>query len=138
MAEALLKVKLKELGKSDINVVSAGVSTVPGMAPTENTVLVMREVGIEVSGNISFVMTNELVERSDLVLVMEQFHKKEILRRIPKEESKVRLLKEYILGIEDKDDPTLNILDPIGRTLEFYRQTRELINRCIEEVVKKL
>ena len=88
MAEALLRKRLKELGKDYVDIRSAGIRALSGMAPTENTVTVMKEEGVDVSGLKSKDITNDMIRNSDLILVMERLHKVEILRRVPEASSK--------------------------------------------------
>ncbi|MBP7056456.1 MAG: protein tyrosine phosphatase, partial [Candidatus Omnitrophica bacterium] len=47
MAEALMKRRLADLGKSDIEVKSAGIAAASGGSPTEETIEVMKEAGID-------------------------------------------------------------------------------------------
>ena len=52
--------------------------------------------GIDALGHISRRMTPRTIEKADMVLVMEQFHKDEIIRQCPYAENKIKLLKKMI------------------------------------------
>jgi len=93
MAEGLLKKRLKELGKNDVEVRSAGMRAFGGMPPTSGTIEVMKETGADVSGVRSKMLTNEMIRDADLILVMEDMHREEIVRRVPDASPKTHLLK---------------------------------------------
>ena len=132
MAKGLLK---KVLAGRDIQVASAGVSAIPGFRPTKETIEVMAKEGIDVSGHLSQRLTADMVHRADLILVMEHWHKEQILRLAPSAKSKVFLLKEYA---DQSDGSEVEIPDPIAKPQEVYERCLQLIKECIEKVVAKL
>lgn len=138
MAEALLKKALKDLGKDYIVVRSAGVSAMDDLAPADSTIEVMKKIGIDVSGYRSKRVTEELIKNSDLILVMEEAHRAEVIRRVPEAEPKTYLLRKF--GIEDKmtHPEGLSIPDPIGRPIKDYEQSLEAIKCEIERIAKIL
>ena len=95
MAEGLLKKRLKELGKSDIVVRSAGVRAIDGYPPMNETIEVMKAEGVDLSGFRSAGITDEFIKGSDLILVMSPLHKAEVIRRFPGAARKTFLLREY-------------------------------------------
>ena len=123
---------LKKTGKSDVQVISAGVSAMPGMAPTPETVEAMEEQGIDISGHIGQPVTRELVERADAIFCMEDFHREMILAQMPEVESKVHLLKTFRAG---RVIPDPNIPDPIGRSMEVYRSCLVTIKEGVERII---
>lgn len=137
MAEALMKKYLKALGKKDIAVRSAGIRALGGYPPTDETIEVMNEEGIDVSGFKSSALTEEAIRGSDLILAMGAIHKNDVIRRIPEASSKTFLLKEY--GSSDSGaSGDLDVPDPIGRPLTVYKSCLETIKREIERVAKLL
>ena len=98
MAEGLMRKSLYELGKERIEVASAGTMATNGMPPTDETVKVMKEAGVDVSDFKAKSVTPEMVRKADLILVMEPMHKDSVLRKAPQASSKTFLLKEYEIG----------------------------------------
>ena len=87
MAEALLKKKLKDKGRDDIEVISAGILLLGGLSASEGTRAVLSKMGIDVSGHRSQPVTKEMIRRSDLILVMEKIHEEEIVKSAPPRQS---------------------------------------------------
>ena len=128
MAEGLFKKYLKEAGKADIKVTSAGIMALDGFAPTDETVKVMKDQGVDVSGIRSKRLTEEIVKASDLILVMEDMHKDFILRLVPEAASKTYLLKKFRSHDTRKYPEDSDVPDPIGKPIDFYKLSLEIIN----------
>ena len=131
MAKYLLEKKLKEKKRVDVEVLSAGMMIASGFGATEETREVLRREGINASGHASQRITKEMIKKSDFILVMEKVHEERIMELAPEVKNRVFLLKEFA-KIKDNN---LNILDPIGRSLEFYEQTFVTIKEAIERIV---
>ena len=136
MAAGLLRELLKD--KSDYEIMTAGVAALGGMRPTRETVQVMSEQNIDISGHLSKPLTDEMIDAADLILVMEGVHKEHILSRRPKAKEKVYLLSEF--ARIEREDKLVNpdIPDPIGKSIEFYRKVLNIITESIERTVKEL
>ena len=137
MAEAILRKRLAELGKKDIDVRSAGVRALNGLPPSDETIEVMKEEGVDVSGFRTKNITADMIKKSDLILTMEEAHKHEVLTIAPEAGSKTYLLKEYkssdTFGYKGPD-----VDDPIGKPVEEYRIIRDEIKKEIERFVEEL
>lgn len=127
MAEGLLKKYLKEAGKGDIEVSSAGITALDGFTPMEETVDVMKTQGVDVSGLRSRRLTKEMIETNDLILVMEGIHKDFVLKLDPSAAGKTHLLKKFGAGDRSKYPEGEGVPDPIGKPVEFYRLSLEII-----------
>jgi len=138
MAEGLLKKYLRQAGKGDIKVISAGVLPASGLVPTQETVEVMKEEGIDVSGYRSKNLSPELIKRADIILVMEAIHREEVLNKVPEAKSKTFLLKEFGVPGFDKNGLAIGIRDPIARPIDDYRLCLNMIKKEIERIVKIL
>lgn len=137
MAQALMKKALDRMGKSGIEVRSAGVRAMSGFPPTQETIEIMRREGVDVSGSYSSPVTDELIKKSDLILVMEHSHKLDIVRRVPDAKNKTFLLKEYKnSGNISADDAV--VADPIGMPMDFYEECLGEIKAHIERIAKLL
>jgi protein-tyrosine-phosphatase len=130
MAAALLKKKLKEKGRNDVEVLSAGIMMLAGSGATEQTKEVLSREGIDVSRHYSQRVTEMMIRKSDIILVMERMHEDRILQIAPEARNRVFLLKEFA----KISDSNLNIDDPIGKPLEFYEATFEVIKEAIEKI----
>ena len=134
MAEALMKRTLNTLGKKGIAVGSAGIAAVSGTPPTDETAEAMHEAGIDVTAHRATDISDALIKDSDLILVMEQVHKQEVIRRVPGAANKTFLLKEYAYPGGVPNPAMYGIQDPIGWGAGYYRHTREVINKEIERI----
>jgi len=130
MAEALLKKILREHNRGDVEVSSAGLM-MGEMEASEYTKEVLKGEGIDVSSHRSQRVTKDMVDASDLILVMEKAHEERVLPLAPEAKNRVFLLKEFA----KIDDSTLDIEDPMGKTLEFYARTLAKIKEAIERIV---
>lgn len=132
MAQGLLKKKLKDLRRSDVEVLSAGIMSVVGMSATANTKEVLQKQGIDVSDHRAVQLTKELIDESDIVLVMEKIHEERVLNIAPEAKNRVFLLKEFA----KINDSSLDIRDPIGSSIDFYEDTLDIIKAAVERVAE--
>jgi len=137
MAEGLMKKYLKSLGQNDITVRSAGVRALDGYSPTDETIEVMGEEGVDMSGFRSSAITEEAIKGADLILAMGTIHKNEVIRCVPEASAKTFLLKEYGRTDKGRVEET-DVPDPIGQSLAEYKTCLETIKREIERVAKML
>ena len=139
IAEGLMKKRLKELAKDGaVEVSSAGISATDGGKPTENTIKVMQEEGIDLTDFKSRFLTQELTLEADTILVMEQMHKNYILSKTPRVARKIHMVKEFALkgnGVKISD---FDIDDPLGRPIEVYRFVKNMIKDYVYKIADKL
>ena len=139
MAEALLKKYLKNLGKDYIEVYSAGIAAPEDMPPTDNTVKLLKERDdIDASSFRAKRLTDDLIKKTDLILVMENAHRDEVVRRAPEASSKTYLLKEFEQDSKSYYKEGLYVEDPIGKPLEDYERVYDIIKREVERIAKLL
>jgi tRNA threonylcarbamoyl adenosine modification protein (Sua5/YciO/YrdC/YwlC family) len=131
MAEYLLRRWLGSDSSWDVG--SAGVSTYDGMLASEAAVAALQEEGLDASGHRSRQLTQALVDAADLVVVMTQSHRRIILAQFPKARDKVVLLNEFNSSRRDED-----VEDPIGMSLDVYRQIRDEMNAAMPDLVLHL
>jgi len=124
MAKGLMEKFVSEAGLAEkVHIDSAGTSTFAGIGAAPNTVSVMGEEGVDVSGHVGKNIHKDMLKRSDIVFVMEKAHKDFIVNIMPEMKDKIRLLRE------GQDIP-----DPIGRSLEEYRNVRKVIKEEVQDV----
>jgi protein-tyrosine-phosphatase len=105
---------------------SAGTAAYDGMRAAENTVLVLKEIGIDISRHRARLLTGEMVESATLVVAMARRHKEEIVRIAPGSEGKV-----IVLGDLDPKRMSPDIEDPMGGDEAVYRRTRDEIAELV-------
>ena len=137
MAEGLMQQALKRAGLPSVTATSCGVFAIEGMGPTRETQRVLQEVGLDCATHRARPLTIDLVEEADLILVMEEFHREEIFRRMPSAKGKIHLLKAY--GTPSGSAvANPNIPDPIGKPLEVYEVCFTEIREAVDRVAKSL
>ncbi len=134
MAEGLLKKYLKDLRKGHIKIVSAGIGAADGFEPTSETIEVMKTEGIDVSGYKSKRLTDELIKDADLILVMEEIHVQEVIKKDLSAVSKTHLLKKYGRSGKEYHPEGFSVPDPIGRQLKDY----EFCIGMLKEEIKRI
>jgi len=138
MAEGLLRKRLKELGKEHIIVRSAGVMAFGNVAPTDETIKVMSDEGIDVSGHRTQGVRHDLIKNSDLILVMEKSHKDIVSKDVPEAASKIYLLKEFGNPVKTKGANSLGVRDPMGMPIDVYMDCLGEIKQEIERIAELL
>ncbi|MDI9470380.1 MAG: low molecular weight protein arginine phosphatase [Bacillota bacterium] len=120
MAAAVLRRRLEELGRTDVEVLSAGLAAFPGspIHPFAKTALRSRE--IEAGGHVATLLDAELVEQADWILTMTTTQASEVKQRWPRARARVASLGAYA---ENRRD----IRDPWGRNEAEYQRTLALI-----------
>ena len=135
MAEGLLRHFLKESGRNDFQVLSAGIGTPGGYGATPETIEVMKAEGIDVSGHIGQPVTHDLIHHADAIFCMEELHQDHILALAPDARPKVHLLKTFESKLKPADP---NIPDPMGRPKEVYESSLMTIREAVERVTRWL
>jgi len=120
-----------ELAK--VTVSSAGVAAFAGAAPTENALLVLSERGIDASGHRATLLDRNLVEEATVVLGMTRAHVRAIASLGPDVEEKTFLLSEFCSDARQSD-----IDDPVGLSVEDYRECLNAIESCFADLAGHL
>ena len=131
-----MKTKLQAKGLSHIQIESAGIATIDGLGPTEETIKVMAEKKIDVSFHHARLLTKEMIEKADLILAMTDIHQNAILEHVPEAKKKVHLLKNY--GDKSERGESIQIPDPIGRPVESYEVCRDVIEEAVDKVIEQI
>jgi glycine hydroxymethyltransferase len=126
MAEALFRRAVK--GRGEFRVFSAGIGAMDGQPPTPHSVRAMRELGVDISGQRSRVLTAELVRSADLILGMTHSHADTVALLYPPAAEKTFLLREFDETLESYEK---DISDPIGSPYEIYVDCRDQIEQGI-------
>jgi len=131
MAESLFRHAVRK--QSGFRVFSAGLGAINGQPPSVHAVQAMRELGVELSGFRSRMLSADLVHEADYIFGMTRGHVEGITLLYPQAAEKTFLLREFdeTLGAYEKD-----IADPIGGSLEVYLECRDQIEKGIAAVLK--
>ena len=138
MAEGLFIKFLAEGRAQEFLVESAGISAIDGYPPTDQTIRVMKEEGVDVSGHLSQRLTLEMIELADRIFVMEKFHRDWILRFAPEAEPKVKPLTEFVSKGENGQMAEIDIPDPIQMSEHFYHNILTVIRECVKKIAENL
>ena len=124
MAEGIAKKIIAEkYSDSGITVSSAGVSASNGSAPSEKSVQVCEEIGVDISNYRSNSVSHDLLESTDLFAVMTKSHA-DILKFYGIPEDKIVVLGD-------------GIPDPFSGSVMIYRKCRDIIADAVDELLAK-
>lgn len=132
MAYGIVKKLFEKDNVSGVEVRTAGVMTIPGLLPTQESRQILLKDNVDISDHRSCKMTSELLKRANLVLGMTSFHVQMALRLTERARGKTFLLKEYV-GLDSKNS---QIQDPMGCTLEVYKKVFREIRKACRRLVK--
>ncbi|OYP29499.1 Sua5/YciO/YrdC/YwlC family protein [Rhodopirellula sp. MGV] len=130
MAETLMREQLrKKLGREDaVRVLSAGVAASNGSCASPQSIEVMGERSLDLTGHASQPLGDEIMNVADLVLTMTRAHRAAILAAWPEMYDRVFTLRH------DGGD----ITDPIGMPVETYRQCADQMENELSAWLEKL
>ena len=127
MAAAIMN-KIAVENDLDIRIESAGIFAEIRQSASENAVKALEKYGIDLSGHLTKPVTDELIEKSDIILTMTEGHKM-LLRSMAKD--KVYTLLEFS-GSEG------DISDPYGGDSEEYEECAKEIYDALVDVAEKI
>ncbi len=123
MAMGLLRQRLAEDGLADrVAVSSAGIWGLDGEPASGPGVEVLAERGVDISDHRAHTIDAQDIAQADLVLVMEEAHRRSLFYSYPNMLSKVFLLSEMAGEYGDVRDP--------------YRRPKEEYARCADELTR--
>lgn len=126
MAEAILKGLLARDGEPGIEVDSAGTWAPEGEVIAPMALKVLQDEGLDARDHVSKRIGTELIERSDLIVVMERSHREEILALWPQTAGKVVLISSFGGDRADED-----ISDPYGKGIKEYRKCFKSLEQLV-------
>ena len=120
MAEGIFRQAVQ--GRGEYQVLSAGLGAAEGQPPSAYAVQAVRELGIDISGLRSQMLTTELVEQADYIFGMTHNHIDTVMALHPQAAEKTFLMREFD---ETLDTFEKDISDPIGGSYEVYLNCRD-------------
>jgi len=137
MAERIFSKMSEKIGRSDISVVSASLIDMKGAPPDPKAVELLAGKGFDGNSHKSRLLTEEMADETDMILVMEQQHKDMIIETYPDAAGKIFLLKPFSAGCIQLDNNYMNdIGDPYKRSGYHYRLCFAEIYLAIEGLLK--
>ncbi len=116
-------------------VFSAGTDASDGMPATFQASRAMKEIGVDLREHSSQMLTRELVDAADLIVVMTANHAQRIAWRFPDAAPKVRLLKSFVPGVPGEEQ---EVPDPIGLSDCVYRAVRDDMRAAMPAIVEHI
>lgn len=135
MAEALLRHALRAEPEplKSMKVVSAGVSARQGDRVSENSVVALRKVGLDVRHHKSQPLTRKVLDEATLILCMTESHRSLIQLTFNPPPTNVYLFREFMPGAASKE-----ICDPYGGPLSEYEACRDEMVEAIPSLMTYL
>jgi len=113
---------------------SAGTAAKDGDRADPRGVSVAREMGIVLDGHRAGRLSEELVNRSDLVVVMDFLNEADVVARFPSSAGKVRLLGSFL----GQDGRPAEIRDPYSGSQDDVRASFQMIASAIDALAATL
>ena len=116
-----------------LKLLSAGVAARANDAVSENSVVALRKVGIDISSHLSQLVTQEALNDAILVLCMTETHRAMIQMQAEPPPKELRLFRELMPIAADKEVP-----DPFGGPLKLYEMCRDELVEAVPSIVAHL
>jgi protein-tyrosine-phosphatase len=135
MAAALLQHALAAQPEPlrSLRVTSAGVAARGGDRVSENSVIALRKVGLDLAGHVSRPLTQEMLDEALLVLCMTETHRAMIQLQADPVPKNLFLFREFMPQRGDKE-----IGDPFGGPLKVYESTRDELVEAIPSLIESI
>jgi protein-tyrosine-phosphatase len=135
MAAALLQHALAAQPEPlrSLKIISAGVAARAGDPVSENSVLALKKVGLDIAGHKSRPLTQAMMNDAALVLGMTESHRAMIQFQANPPPKHLHLFREFMPQRGDKE-----IGDPFGGPLKLYESTRDEMVEAIPSLVEFL
>lgn len=131
LGEVCLRALARQAGRS-LTIRSAGLETTPGKPAHLKAQATALENGLSLETHATTQVHAELLDKSDLIIVMEVAQKDRIHGLYPNTRGKV-----VLLGRFDSTGP-LEIADPYSGTSEDFRSCYRQVKRCCEALAARL
>lgn len=128
MAEGIMRKKLKLMKIENIAVSSAGISALNGSEASKKAVEISKEGGVDISEHKARAIDEDIVEKADMILVMDSIQREELLTNFPKASNRIYFIGSFL----NENGEEKEILDPYGLTIYNYRLCFSELNMAIE------
>lgn len=128
MAEVLLRERLRRRGTSSV-VGSAGIAALVGRPADPLAQALVAERGLDLAGHRGRQLTRELVHGFDLLLVMEEDHRRVIEAQFPEARGRVQRIGRA---------GGFDVPDPYGKDRAAFERALTLIDRGLDDLERAL
>lgn len=126
-----------ELAEKELNIDSAGTYGFPGSPMSYGAAAALTVLGVRAQEHRAKPISQEIVDKADLILTMERSHLEQIFEFFPGVAQKAHTLKAYAAGNEKPDGPE-DVKDPYGAPNEVYIGCAKEIKRALEALLPRL
>jgi protein-tyrosine phosphatase len=132
MAEGLLQHALRGQPEplKSLKVISAGVAARAGEHVSENSIIALKKVGIDLAGHVAQPLTQKLVEEARAVFCMTESHRAMIELSYDPPPKNLFLLRELMPNVAECE-----IADPFGGPLRMYEASRDEMVEAIPSIL---
>ncbi|MBN1575139.1 MAG: hypothetical protein JW913_01205 [Chitinispirillaceae bacterium] len=134
IAEGIMKKKCVENGLSCLHVASMGIHAEEGNCATEFAIAVCREQSIDIEQHSSRPLIPDELKMSHLIFVMEPVQINFIDLFFPQVSDRLFMLGAW----PDRKGKKATIPDPVGRPINAYRKTFQLLQQHIDNLLPEL
>jgi protein-tyrosine-phosphatase len=117
----------------NLRVISAGVAARDGELASENSVLALKRVGIDISHHRATPLTQQLLDEASLVLVMTDAHRAMIEVQASPVPKHLHLFRDFL-----PENARKEIVDPFGSSLKFYEAARDEMVEAVPSLIEFL
>lgn len=129
MASAVLQDRLRESGKPDIKVTSAGIAAVTGHAASDTAQKLLQERALDISSHRATQLVPQMLLQTDLVLVMEKEQQRAVEKMQPAATGRIFRLGHW----GDYDIP-----DPFRQETRVYREVLGMIDEGVADWMERI
>lgn len=122
--------------RKKIRILSAGVKARSGGSAHQVVKHVAKLNGFSLKNHHSDPLTRKIIKIADVILVMEQWQKENILERFPNAEGKTFCMMEYLW--EDDPSDTGDIPDPTGQNTADYAEFIAVAHNEVDRIFREL
>ena len=137
MAHYWLESRLANSGIPFVTPSSAGLLRIEDAPAAAEAVEVLSRHDVDLTPHRSRGLTRERLYAADLTIVMSLGQLAEIQLRYPSHTGSVFLLRAFEHG-SDPQEGAPDLADPVGRSLETFQKTFDVIRPCIEHLMMLL
>lgn len=116
-----------------LKVISAGVAAREDVEISENSVVALKKVGIDMADHRSQPVTQKLLDDALLVICMTESHRAMIQLQAEPPPKELRLFREFMPREAEKEVP-----DPYGGPLKLYEICRDELVEAVPYIVKHI
>ena len=137
MADGYLRHRIQNDGLADLEVDSAGTLGIRKARASDEAIEAMAEMGIDITEHRSKGIKSKILDSVDVTVAMSHDHLDFLASRHPEGEDERFLLRAFEQRARPDANP-LDLADPIGCPVEFYREQAQLIVRCVDNLLDYL